>query len=253
MSELQQGIAKDQLILFYQPKIDLHTNRVVGVEALVRWQHPQLGIIAPDQFLPLAERTGLMASLTHCVLREACIQYRVWTGHGMKIKIAVNLSAHVLHDTEFPTQLRTLLKTMDVPADALMCEITESSIMGDLALASQNLNQLQSLGLSFSIDDFGTGYSSLAYLKNLPVEELKIDKSFTQNMLSNDKDAAIVRSTIELSHNLGLRVVAEGVENEEVLQALRVLGCDVAQGYYISHPIPGSKIPDWLKESSWSL
>jgi len=253
MSELQEAIAGEQLILFYQPKIDLHTNRVTGVEALVRWQHPKLGLVAPDQFLPLAERTGLMAPLTNRVIREAVIQYSVWAGYGMKIKTSINLSTDVAQDTDFLAQIPALLKTMGVPAEALMFEITESAIMADPARVLRNLSQMQSLGLSFSIDDFGTGYSSLAYLKNLPVEELKIDKSFIQNMLSNDKDAAIVRSTIELSHNLGLKVVAEGVETRRMLESLTTLGCDGAQGYYISHPIPGVKIPDWLKESSWSL
>jgi diguanylate cyclase (GGDEF)-like protein len=253
MSELQEAIASDQLMLFYQPKIDLHTNQVTGVEALVRWQHPKLGLITPDQFLPLAERTGLMAPLTNCVIREALIQCHIWAGYGIKIKTSVNLSTDLVQDSDFLAQIMPLLKTMGVPAETLMFEITESAIMADPERALQNLSHMRSLGLSFSIDDFGTGYSSLAYLKNLPVEELKIDKSFTQNMLSNDKDLAIVRSTIELSHNLGLKVVAEGVETRRILESLAALGCDGAQGYYICHPIPGVKIPDWLKGSSWSL
>jgi len=253
MSELQEAIVGDQLILFYQPKIDLHTNQVTGVEALVRWQHPKLGLITPDRFLPLAERTGLMAALTNCVIREALIQCHIWAGYGMKIKTSVNLSTDLVQDRDFLAQILPLLKTMGVPAEALMFEITESAIMFDPQRALQNISHMRSLGLSFSIDDFGTGYSSLAYLKNLPVDQLKIDKTFIQNMLSNDKDLAIVRSTIELSHNLGLKVVAEGVETRKIFESLAGLGCDGAQGYYISHPIPGVKIIDWLRDSSWSL
>ena len=248
IGELRRAIVEDQLFLSYQPKIDLRTGGVTGVEALVRWQHPQLGTILPDQFIPLAEQTGLIMPLTLWVLHEALRQCHTSNQPGLEIKMAVNLSMWNLQAQEFPDQVAGLLATCGVAPAHLELEITESAIMANPERTMENLTRMSNMNLRFSIDDFGTGYSSLAYLKKLPVKEIKIDKSFVMNMAADKDDAVIVRSIIDLSHNLGLKVVAEGVENQETKRMLVALNCDGAQGYYISKPLPAAELTDWLRK-----
>ena len=250
--DLRAAIANGDLILHYQPQIDLATQRVVGVEALARWPHPTRGFMAPDQFIPLAEQTNLIAPLTIAVLSEALRQCRDWMREGIHLPIAVNLSVHNLHDIDlFPT-IWKLIEDSGVPPSTLRLEVTESSIMANITRTAESLTRLADLGVGLSIDDYGTGYSSLAYLKRLPVDELKIDKSFIMDLAADSANAAIVVSTIRLAHDLGLRVVAEGVEDHQTWDRLRLMGCDVAQGYYLSRPLPPRELEDWLRESPWA-
>jgi EAL domain-containing protein (putative c-di-GMP-specific phosphodiesterase class I) len=221
---------------------------VAGFEALARWEHPERGLILPDEFIPLAEQTGTITPLTMLVLERTLRQCRLWHKAGHHVSVAVNLSARTIHDPEFPSAVQRLLKAYQVDPHSLTLELTESTVMADPARSMETLSRLQAMGVELSIDDFGTGYSSLAYLKRLPVHELKIDRSFVMNMASDDNDAVIVRSTIELGQNLGLRVVAEGVETAEVRDQLSVMRCDVAQGYFLSRPIPAEKATSWLGE-----
>ena len=246
LGELRRAIDQGQLLLHYQPKIDAHTSRVLGVEALVRWQHPKHGLLPPGEFIPLAERTGLIGPLTHYVLDAALRQCRDWRQAGHELVVAVNVSARRLLDLEFPDEVAGLLAHWRVPARLLVVEITESAIMADPEHAMQILGRLNQMGVQLSIDDFGTGYSSMAYLKSLPVHELKVDRSFVAQMTSNSRDAVIVRSTVDLGRNLGLRVVAEGVEDQATWQELDALGCDAIQGYYISRPVPADELASWL-------
>ena len=242
MGELRRAIAQDQLFLLYQPKIDLQTGRISGVEALVRWQHPKHGVIAPDAFIPLAEQTGLITPLTECVLHKALRQCYAWHQAGLEISVAVNLSWRNLQSVELPGQIARMLTTCEVSSGYLELEITESTIMANPERAMEVLADLKNMGLRLSLDDFGTGYSSLAYLKKLPVHEIKIDKSFVMNMHTKADDVAIVHMIIQLGHILGLKVVAEGLEDQESLEKLIALGCDMAQGYYISRPVPAEEI-----------
>jgi diguanylate cyclase (GGDEF)-like protein len=253
MAELRQAIENDQLSLHYQPKIDLKTNRVIGVEALVRWQHQQYSFIPPDQFIIPAERTGLIRPLTLWVLNTGLRQYQVWHQAGMEISMAVNLSARNLQDAQLPEQIAELARTCGVASGLLELEITESAIMADPTHAMEVLTRLRGMGIRISIDDFGTGYSSLGYLKKLPVDEIKIDKSFVIGMAEDKDDVVMVLSIINLAHNLGLKVVAEGVENQETLNQLAAFGCDEAQGYFWSHPLPAAELTRWLGESPWGL
>jgi predicted signal transduction protein with EAL and GGDEF domain len=248
MSELRQAIVADQLFLHYQPKINLKTGRVSGLEVLTRWQHPKLGVIAPDEFIPVAERTGLIIPLTLWVLQQGLLQNRSWNDMKIDVTIAVNLSMWNLDSQELPDQIQSMLQNIGVPPERLELEITESAIMGDPESAMRTLTRIRDLGVSFYIDDFGTGYSSLAYLKKLPVAGMKIDKSFVQTMDHDRDNAVIVRSIIDLAHNLGLKVVAEGVENDASRQMLAEFGCDEVQGYYYSRPIPADAITQFLIE-----
>lgn len=245
--ELRRGIERGELVLHYQPKADLASRRIRGVEALVRWQHPQRGLVGPDVFVPLAERTGLIRPLTHAVLANALRQAEAWQEQGVELSVAVNLSARDLLDVELPDVVRELLERHRVPAARLELEITESVILADPMRTRAVLSRLHAMGVVLAIDDFGTGYSSLRYLKRLPVAEIKIDRSFVMNMHQYENDAVIVRSTIELGRSLGLRVVAEGVESEAVWLELVRLGCDQAQGYYLSPPVPGDELAAWLR------
>ena len=249
MSELRQAIVADQLFLMYQPKIDLKTGSIAGVEVLTRWQHPKLGLIPPDEFIPVAERTGLIIPLTLWVLHQSLLQCRVWNDMGICTSIAVNLSMWNLEAQELPDQIAGLIKSVEMPPDRLELEITESAIMGDPLKTTRTLILIRDLGVRFTIDDFGTGYSSLAHLRKLPVTGMKIDKSFVQNMESDRDNAVIVRSIIDLGHNLSLKVTAEGVETQEAKDMLVGFKCDEAQGYYYSHPIPAREIIRLLKES----
>ena len=248
LGELRRAIGEQQLVLHYQPKVDTHTGQVLGVEALVRWQHPEHGLIPPGDFIPLAERTGLIGPLTTYVLDAALRQCHQWRQAGHELAIAVNVSARSLLDLAFPDQVAGLLAREDLPARLLIVEITESTIMADPTHALEILGRLNAMGVQIAIDDFGTGYSSMAHLKTLPVQELKVDRSFVSQMTNNSRDAVIVRSTVDLGRNLGLRVVAEGVEDVVTSQELEALGCDAIQGYYISRPVPPDDLIHWLEE-----
>jgi diguanylate cyclase (GGDEF)-like protein len=247
-SDLRRGIEQDQLVLHYQPKVDAQTGALLGAEALVRWQHPEHGLIPPDEFIPLAEQTGLITPLTRFVLDTALQQCRSWLLAGHLISVAVNVSTHRLLDLGFPGEVSALLTRWEVPAHLLTLEITESAIMADPDRAMKVVKQLHALGVHLSIDDFGTGYSSMAYLKNLPVHELKIDRSFVGSMTSSERDAVIVRSTVELGRNLGLHVIAEGVEDIATWMELDAAGCHAIQGYYVSRPVAASGFDEWLSQ-----
>jgi len=246
LSELRAALEQQAFRLYVQPKVDLIHGQVVAVEALVRWIHPERGFIFPDQFIPFAEQTGFIRQLTHWVMNEAARVCRVWQEQGINLKISVNISTRDLLDQDLPAKFAQILHANEVEAASFCLEITESAIMDDPIRAFQTLDKLHAMGLELSIDDFGTGYSSLAYLKRLPVHELKIDKSFVLKMEKDIDDTKIVKSTIDLGHNMGLRVVAEGVENIEVMHLLKELSCDQAQGYYISKPMPSADLPAWL-------
>jgi diguanylate cyclase (GGDEF)-like protein len=245
LSELRHALAHGELRLYLQPKIALAGSVVMGAEALVRWQHPQRGLIAPIQFIPFAEQTGFIRQITLWMLEEGARQWAALQHGASPLRISVNLSTRDLLDQDFPARLDTVLARHQVPASAFCLEITESAIMDDPQRAEATLNRLSERGFKLSIDDFGTGYSSLAYLKRLPVDELKIDKSFVMGMEDDADDAKIVRSTIDLAHNLGLSVVAEGVEGEATLTQLRELSCDEAQGYHMSKPLPVAEFIAW--------
>lgn len=253
MSELKGAIDSGQLSLYFQPKLTIASRTVLGVECLVRWIHPQHGFIAPDEFIPLAEQTGNICALTRWVIRTALAQISLWQRDGLQLKTAVNISALDLLNPDFAAFITSQLQEHQVAPDSLVVEITESAVMSDPTLAMQQLETLRRLGVKLSIDDYGTGYSSMAQLKRLPVHELKIDKSFVSDLLSNPDDEIIVRSTIELAHNMGLKVVAEGVETQAVLEQLDRLGCDIAQGYLLSRPLAPEAFGQWLNESPWPL
>ena len=247
LGELREGISAGQLVVHYQPKCDAATGLLVGLEALVRWQHPVRGLVYPDTFIPIAENTGLIGALTLEVLEQALRTARDLRDEGSPLGVAVNLSVRVLTDLELPSKVAGLLGRWGVPPEALTLEVTETSIMVDPVRTIAVLGLLRDLGVSLSIDDFGTGYSSLAYLRRLEANELKIDKSFVFTMTSNSDDAVIVRSTIELGHNLGLRLVAEGVEDAETWSMLQALGCDVIQGFHLARPMPEEALQDWVR------
>jgi diguanylate cyclase (GGDEF)-like protein len=246
LAELRQAIDRDELVLHYQPKVSLADGRLSGVEALVRWEHPQRGVLPPVEFLPLAERTGLIGDLTRWVLRAALSRCRAWRDEGLDLPVAVNLAAANIVDATLPDAIAALLAELGLPGDRLECEISEHTVMSDPRRATEVLGRLRTLGVRLSLDDFGTGQSSLSYLKRLPLDEVKIDRSFVIGMCRDDGDAAIVRSTIDLARHLGLEVVAEGVESAEVIEALAELRCDVAQGFYLGRPIPGEQLAGWL-------
>ena len=247
-SELSNAIQNKEVILYYQPKADMRTGKIIGVEALARWQHAYRGLVQPDEFIPLAEQTQLIRPLTMNLLDEALRQVSEWNERGIHLKVAVNLSSRSLLDLQLPDQVARLLQKWGVEATSLELEITESTIMADARRALAVLSTLNSMGVGLAIDDFGTGFSSLSYLKRLPVKEMKMDKSFVMKMAVDENDAAIVRSTIELGHNLGLRVVAEGVETEGIWQQLTALGCDLAQGYFLTKPVPAEELVEWLHD-----
>jgi len=246
IQDLRLAIENENLTLYYQPELDLVTGNVAGVEALARWNHPQRGLVPPDEFIAIAERSGQIKTLTALVLRQAFQQYHAWRRLGAPLRISVNLSARNLHDTELPAYIGQLLAAWNVPAADIRLEITESAMLADPAKAKRILMEFDAMGLGLAIDDFGTGYSSLAYLKQLPVSTIKIDKSFVMNMTHDADDASIVHATIDLAHNLGLKVVAEGVETAETWSALKKLGCDHLQGYFISRPVPADELARWL-------
>jgi diguanylate cyclase (GGDEF)-like protein len=248
LGELPRALAHDELVLHFQPKLCLATGRPVGAEALVRWQHPTRGLLMPADFVPLAEHTGLIHDLTLWVLERALDQCRRWRDEGLELQVAVNLSAANLLDARLPNDVARLIVAAGVPPSALALEITESVAMTDPTRAREVLGVLRSMRISLSVDDYGTGHASLAYLGRLPVTELKIDRAFVTDLARDATSAAIVRSTVELAHNLGLKVVAEGVEDDVALERLRAHGCDLAQGFLLSRPLPGEQLTGWLRE-----
>lgn len=250
-AELRSAIDDDQLLLYYQPKLDLEKGCVASVEALVRWQHPEQGLIPPNQFIPMSEQRGLIGPLTEWVIHTALQQHRSWQEQGIDVKIAVNLSSRVLYDLSLPAKVEQALVKAQLSPAALALEITEEATMLDPERAMIILQRLNEMGISLSIDDFGTGHSSLSYLKRLPVDEIKIDRSFVMEMESSDNDAKIVHATIDLAHNLGLKVVAEGVESEHILSMLKTLNCDYAQGFHLSRPVAADDLVKWLAVSEY--
>jgi diguanylate cyclase (GGDEF)-like protein len=248
LADLPRAIEERELTLHYQPKIDLADMRVTGVEALVRWPHPNLGLILPAEFVPLAEETGMIDSLTSLVLDMALEQLRAWWSDGLTLGVAANITGRSLVDAHFPSEVATSLRKWGLPASVLTLELTESAFVSDPERAISTASELREMGVAISIDDFGSGYSSLSYLRDLPVDELKIDRSFISKMLHSDSDALIVRSAIVLAHGLGLRVVAEGVEQIAELDELGRFGCDIAQGYLFSKPLPHGQLTPLLHD-----
>jgi predicted signal transduction protein with EAL and GGDEF domain len=246
VEELRVAIHERHLTVHYQPKVMTQTADVTGVEALVRWHHADRGLLFPDAFLALAEESGLMRELTTAVLEQSLDQIKAWRMTGRELSVAVNLSASSLVDLELPDRVRQLLLTRLLPASALELEITEDFLMGDRERAREILTELRALGIRVAVDDFGTGYSSLAYLRELPIDELKLDRSFVQPMSIDPRAAAIVRSTIELAHSLGMTLVAEGVEDEATAGHLALSGCDESQGFYFSKALPAAELESWL-------
>jgi predicted signal transduction protein with EAL and GGDEF domain len=242
-----------RLVAHFQPKLHMRSGLMTRAEVLVRWDHPQRGHLGPSQFIPLAERTGLIRGVTDWLLEHAIGQCRVWQDAGAPIHIAVNVSARSLLDQGLPGKVQSTLDRWGVDPRFLKIEITESSIMADPAHALAILSMLQSMGVRLSVDDFGTGYSSLTHLRELPIDEIKIDKSFVIGMRRSEADAAIVRTVIDLAHNLGKQVCAEGVEDEETWHMLRDLGCDLAQGFWIAKPMAADELMEWLAATSWGL
>ena len=250
--EFREALANGELFLHYQPLIDLCQERVTTVEALLRWPHPRHGLIPPMRFLPLAERIGALGPLTRWVLNAALRQCHAWQQGGLFIRVAVNISPRTLQDPELPAMVAHALHEHSVDPASLTLEITEDALLVDPEQALGVLAHLGQLGVRIAIDDFGTGFSSMAYLKRLPVHEIKIDKSFVLGMKPGERDEAIVRSVIELGHNLGLAVVAEGIEDETTLRRLAELNCDSGQGYLVSHPVPAADLEQWVQSSGWS-
>ena len=248
LGELRRALKENELVVHYQPKAEIKTGKVFSAEALVRWRHPERGMVPPNQFIPLAEHTTLITGLTFHVLDAVLQQSRKWTREHRSMIVSVNLSARNLLDSKLPDEIEALLKKWGVPTNHLELEITESTILNEPDRALEILNRLKAMGLNLSLDDFGTGYSSLAYLQRLPVHEIKIDRSFVKNMETDESDAKIVKSTIDLGRNLGLQVVAEGVESEEIWNHLAELDCDFIQGYYLSRPLPPDEFSTWLKK-----
>jgi EAL domain-containing protein (putative c-di-GMP-specific phosphodiesterase class I) len=246
--DLRHAAANNELVLHYQPKLDIRLGRVRQAEALLRWQHPQLGLVSPAEFIELAERTGSIQLLTNWVIEDTMRQIAEWSGRGLQLQVSLNISAEDLLSHDLVDRVSVLLKQYRVPAEQLIFEITESAVMREPEHALDVLHRLRECGISLSIDDFGTGYSSLAHLKRLPVQELKIDQSFVRDLDETSEDAVIVSSTIEMSHNLGLKVVAEGVEYARSLRLLERWQCDTAQGYLISRPLTAAAFEAWIAQ-----
>lgn len=251
LSELRRAIEQNSLELFFQPQVDMQTSAITSVEALMRWTHPTFGRVSPGEFITLAEGSRLIKPLTVWSITRAARELEQWRKSGLTLGIAINLSARVLDDPEIPELFASLLAATENDPSRFTLEITESCIMENPRRTIEILKRLSDMKLRMSIDDFGTGYSSLAYLSKLPVAEIKIDKSFVMNMTRSKDDCTIVNATVDLGHSLGLKVVAEGVENEEIWRLLKEHGCDVAQGYYISPPLERRELLTWLRDSRW--
>ena len=249
LGALRAAIADGELTLYYQPQIDLQTGIIHSVEALLRWNHPDYGCVPPDQFIPLAEQTGLIQPLSAWVLETAIKQCADWLQRGMHLSMSVNLSAHNLHEADLPARIAHLLGCYALPARYLCVEVTESAVMTDIEQALEILNAISEMGIKIAVDDFGTGYSSLAYLRRLPVNELKIDRTFVKQMITDRVDATIVQSTVRMARDLGLKIVAEGVEDQETSNLLAAYGCDCGQGYFWSRPVPSQDLELWLEKT----
>jgi EAL domain-containing protein (putative c-di-GMP-specific phosphodiesterase class I) len=250
---LREAVEQGNFDLYYQPKINLQLGRITGVEALIRWTHPEHGFISPEKFIPLAEQTNQIQPLTHWVLNTALRQCAQWHAEGIKIGVSVNLSAHSLSDINLLDTIRHALAQAQIAPEWLTLELTETAIMSDASRALHTLSRLDSMNVRLSVDDFGTGYSSLAYLKRFPVDEIKIDKSFVIDMLEDASDAVIVRSTIDLAHNMGMSVVAEGIESQAAWDKLAALHCNFGQGFYMCRPCPAEQLDEWLHNSPWGV
>ena len=246
VNELRSSIDDEHLTLHYQPEIDIGSGRAVRVEALLRWNRADGTQLLPDEFLPLVAASETIDRISRWVLDKAIGDCRQWHDLGLEVGVSVNLSVYNLRDRQLPAFIETTLRQRGIAPRQLTIEITESGILNEAVMAAGTFQALREIGVGLSIDDFGTGYSSLVHLKHLPFTELKIDRTFTDEMLTNEEDAAIVRSTIDLGHELGRSIVAEGVESQEVLDQLRRYGCDCAQGYFISRPLEKSALLDWL-------
>jgi EAL domain-containing protein (putative c-di-GMP-specific phosphodiesterase class I) len=249
-TELHRALKRDEFVLHYQPKVDLAEGKIVGMEALLRWQSPERGLVAPDEFIPLLEETGLILPVGEWVLRTACKQARAWQQLGLpNIRIAVNISALQFRQANLSGVIQAIFRENDLDPNLGMLEfeLTESLLMKNMDATISTLNRLHDLGIQFSIDDFGTGYSSLSYLKRFPISTLKIDQSFVQDISNKADDAAIVNAIVALGHSLGLTVIAEGVETIEQLNYLRTIQCDEIQGYLFSRPVPGEEMTRLLQ------
>ncbi len=253
LSDLRLAVEHEQFELYYQPIVNLATSKVTGIEALARWRHPRDGVLLPDSFIPLLEQSGLIRGLMPWVVSEALKRAHALQLAGSPLTVSINLSMRDLQDPYIVESFAEQLEAYQVAAGSIVLEITESAVMTDAARTHELLSKLSGMGLKIAIDDFGTGYSSLTYLKKLPVNTLKIDKSFVIGMTTDENDAAIVRTSIDLAHNLGLKVVAEGVETEAALKQLKALGCDLVQGHYIGRPLPHAELEMWLAQSAWGL
>lgn len=247
LTEDLRGADASEFILHFQPIVSFDSERIVGFEALARWMHPREGLLIPDLFIPLAEQTGRIEAITAWVIDQALSQCHVWREAGLEVPVSINLSPLTLHNLSFPGEVAAALDRWAVPPQMLMLEITESAIISDVARATETLTRLHDMGVRVWIDDFGTGYTSLSYIRHLPVSGIKVDKSFIAQMSEVSDDAAIVRSIVDLGRNLGLRVVAEGIENRETWDLLAELGCDEAQGFYIAPPLTAKEIPEWAR------
>jgi EAL domain-containing protein (putative c-di-GMP-specific phosphodiesterase class I) len=248
-SALRNALERDEFVLHYQPQVDLASGEIVGMEALIRWQHPEMGMVAPNRFIGVAEETGLIVQIGAWVMRAACQQNQAWQQAGLgKLRVAVNLSARQFGAANLIADIRAVLAETALPPACLEIELTESLFMSDVTLAVELLHGMKALGVNLSIDDFGTGYSSLSYLSRFPIDVLKIDRSFVAEITRDSNDAAIVASIIALAHNLKLAVIAEGVETEEQLDYLRRHGCDEMQGYYFSRPLPAGEFEQLLRQ-----
>jgi diguanylate cyclase (GGDEF)-like protein len=250
--DLRHALNRRELELHFQPRIDIRKQQLVGAEALIRWRHPDRGLLPPDQFIPLAERSGVINPVTDWVVDKALAQCRAWRQLGLDLRISVNLSGRVFQDPGFTGRVQALLKTHGLASHCLEMEVTENILMTDIGHTATILRSLSDLGILISIDDFGTGYSSLAYLKQLPLNTLKIDKTFVLDMVKDENDALIVRAIIDLAHHLGREVVAEGIETQEAWNLLEILGCDGAQGYHIARPMPASEFLAWARKTDWT-
>ncbi len=250
-TELREGIQNDQLVVYYQPKVDLTTCKVYSAEALVRWEHPRRGLVSPIEFIPLAEQIGLIEPITLEVFKKTLWQYRSWEAKGIYVEMAVNISARNLQDETLPDQLINIVNQLEIDPSRIELELTESAIFSDPDRAIDILKRIHTQGFKLAIDDFGTGYSSLIQLRRLPLSHLKIDRSFVRDMIHNENDTSIVRAIIDMAHDLDMIVIAEGVENQATMDKLKAMGCDRVQGYFISPPLSAEKFEQWLMNSNW--
>jgi diguanylate cyclase (GGDEF)-like protein len=247
-TEIHRSLERGELLLHYQPIASLRERRIIGVEALIRWNHPQRGLIGPDEFVPVAERSGLIKPITDWVIETSLRQAASWRRRGLSLRISVNVSGRVFRDPLFLQRVENLLSTAGADTDCLEIEVTENVLMSEVDEVARTLVALNRIGIRAAIDDFGTGYTSLAHLKRLPIDRLKIDKSLVRDMTRDESDGPIVRAIIDLAHNLGREVVAEGVENTDVRALLDVLGCDAIQGFHLSRPLPAAEVEPWLRD-----